>query len=179
MTTSKNSQAQDFLPMELPLMSSQEDSLARKSVLWAVDGFQMACQKIGAVYGLNTSDSLAKYDLSLSSWRTRQACLLEDWTEFSDAWPRSGLMRNGIVYRLPTLAPTISEIGSGLLPTPAATDWKGVFRLETILRRASELKIGVRLPEHLGRVTGKVGRPNPRFWEKLMMYPIGWTELED
>jgi hypothetical protein len=39
--------------------------------------------------------------------------------EFSGTFPRSGMMRNGTVYQLPNLARTITEIGSGLLPTPA------------------------------------------------------------
>ena len=39
---------------------------------------------------------------------------------FSETWPRSGLMRNGIAYQLPPLVRLTDAIGSGLLPTPAA-----------------------------------------------------------
>ena len=71
-----------------------------------------------AAYGRNTPELLAKYDPATSSWRTSQLCLDGDLTEFSETWPRSGLMRSGIAYRLPPLVPLTDEIGSGLLPTP-------------------------------------------------------------
>ena len=72
-------------------------------------------------------------DPSMYCWRTWQRCLLEDWTEFSGRWPRSGTMRNGIAYRLPPLVPRISGTGySSLLidngnvcPTPQATERSG------------------------------------------------------
>ncbi len=54
-------------------------------------------------------------------WRTWQRCLLGGWTEFSDRWPRSGMIRNGIAYLLPPLVPRISGIGCSLWPTPACT----------------------------------------------------------
>jgi DNA (cytosine-5)-methyltransferase 1 len=38
--------------------------------------------------------------------------------EFSEIWPRSGMMRGGIAYPLQPLAPLTVETGSGLLPTP-------------------------------------------------------------
>ena len=62
---------------------------------------------------------------SLSYWRTWQRSFLEDWTEFAGRWPRSGVMRNGIAYRLPTLAPRISGIGSSYWPTPNAQERGG------------------------------------------------------
>ena len=54
----------------------------------------------------------------LLCWRTWQRCLLEGWTEFLGRWPRSGLMLNGIVYRLPPLVRRIS--GTGFLFSPTA-----------------------------------------------------------
>jgi hypothetical protein len=40
--------------------------------------------------------------------------------EFSATWPRSGLMRSGIAYRLPPLVRRICDLGSSFLPTPRA-----------------------------------------------------------
>ena len=58
--------------------------------------------------------------------KTSQDSLLESQDggldNFSMTWPRSGTMQNGTVYRLPNLARTITEIGSGLLPTPTTMD---------------------------------------------------------
>lgn len=61
----------------------------------------------------------------MSSWRTFQLSLLEDSTEFSETWPRSGSMQSGIAYQHQPLAPLISGTESGLLPTPVANDVKG------------------------------------------------------
>ena len=61
---------------------------------------------------------LTWYDPRSSSWRTWQLSWLEGWTPYSEAWPRSGMTRNGIAYRLPTLAHRTSGTASGLWPTP-------------------------------------------------------------
>jgi hypothetical protein len=55
------------------------------------------------------------------SWKTYQRSLLEGWTEYSQSWPRSGLMRNGIASQLPTLARRISGTGSSYWPTPKSS----------------------------------------------------------
>ena len=69
-------------------------------------------------YGESTPVLLAKYSPSSSSWRTSQLCLDGDLEEFSETWPRSGMMRSGTVYRLPTLVRLTDETGSGFWPTP-------------------------------------------------------------
>jgi hypothetical protein len=74
--------------------------------------------------GLNTSESLARYDLGSSSWKTSQICLTGELSELSGAWPKSGMTRNGKLYPQPPLVPTISENESGLLPTPIASNTK-------------------------------------------------------
>lgn len=74
-------------------------------------------------YGRSTPELLARLDRDSSSWRTSQLSLLGGLTEFSETWPRSGLMRNGTAYRLPPLVPLTDATESGLLPTPAATSY--------------------------------------------------------
>ena len=75
-------------------------------------------------YGLNTGELLANYDQDTSSWRTSQHSLIEDLTKFSDSWPRSGMMRNGIAYQLQPLVHLTDATGSGLWLTPQAGDSK-------------------------------------------------------
>jgi hypothetical protein len=63
--------------------------------------------------------SWAKYDHATCSWKTAQCSLLEGSESFSETWPRSGSMRNGACYPLPTLELPMYESASGsLLPTP-------------------------------------------------------------
>lgn len=59
-------------------------------------------------------------------WRTSQESLLPTEvrrsTKSSERWPKTGSLRDGHVYELPTLAlPTIGSVGS-VLPTPTAVD---------------------------------------------------------
>lgn len=61
--------------------------------------------------------SLAKLDRATSSWKTAQLSLLGDWEEFSQTWPRWGLMRNGECWERQTLTPRTSENASGLSPS--------------------------------------------------------------
>jgi hypothetical protein len=73
--------------------------------------------------GQNMPVLLASFDLELSLWKTSPRFAIEDSTVFSGKWPRSGMMRNGIAYQLPPLAPLTGGIGSGSLPTPAAVSY--------------------------------------------------------
>lgn len=66
--------------------------------------------------------SLAKLDRATSSWRTAQLSLLGDLDEFSQTWPRWGLMRNGECWERQTLVHRTSESASGLWQTPVADD---------------------------------------------------------
>lgn len=74
--------------------------------------------------GLSSPESFASYDPDGSCWRTSQLCLDGDLEMFSGTFPRAGMTRSGIAFRLQPLAPLTGGTGSGLLPTPAARDWK-------------------------------------------------------
>ena len=75
------------------------------------------------VFGPRSSDSFASWDPDTSSWRTSQLSLLGGYGEFSETWPRAGMTRSGTAFRLQPLAPLTRGIASGLLPTPAATEY--------------------------------------------------------
>ena len=74
------------------------------------------------VSGWKWPGSLAKYDPSSRSWKTRQCSLLGGLTEFSETWPRWGSMRDGEFSELTTLAPHTDVSEFGLWPTPRRTD---------------------------------------------------------
>jgi hypothetical protein len=96
-------------------MSSAEASPARIS---ASQALERGLRASGADYGLSTPELLANYDPASSSWRTSQHCLVEGLTEFSETWPRSGMMRSGIAYQLPPLVRLTDATEFGLWPTP-------------------------------------------------------------
>lgn len=158
-----------FGETELPSMSSAEGSLVRTSAT-LVDKRDWTGSAAG--YGRNTPDLLASWDRHSSSWRTSQHFLGEGLTEFSETWPRSGLMRSGIAYQLPPLAPRTSATESGLLPTPTACDHKGSRTIEALIRAGRNDRNNLRdwCRVHFGWVY-----PHPTFVEWLMGFPADWV----
>jgi len=173
-------------PDEVPELKDQEAGCSLKPFAW-----------------------FANYDRGLLCWRTWQRCLLEGWTEFSGRWPRSGMMRNGIVYRLPPLVPRISGTGFSFWVTPTATDGmrggKPARPHDTGVPLSQQVVMPHRWPtprsadarrgpdygatanhQGGGNLLGAVktcdkvsGQLNPTWVEWLMGFPVGWTDLED
>lgn len=94
-----------------------------------------------ADYGQNTSESLARFDPSTSSWKTSQRSLEGELIEFSGTWPASGMVRNGKLFLRPILGCRIVENESLLLPTPTRSfgvNARGWGLSQTGRRRYSE-----------------------------------------
>lgn len=126
---------------------------------------------------------------------------LERTGGFKTTWPRAGMMQNGVAYQLPNLEHPTKEIGSGLLPIPAARDWKDCGAPAEYRRKSPTLASLMLLPTPRSSrgytawgnsgfapsltevLTGLVGRlnnglkPNPSFIEWMMGFPIGWARL--
>jgi hypothetical protein len=75
-----------------------------------------------ADFGASSHGSLAKYDRASSSWRTCQLSLFGGLDEFSETWPRWGMMRAGECWALSTPELLTGGSGSGLWPTPRAEE---------------------------------------------------------
>ena len=111
--------------------------------------------------------SLTRYDRDTSSWKTAQCSLLGDSDEFSETWPKWGMMRGGVCWAQSTPVRRIDGIESGsLLPTPTAQDAKNNGAASQHERNTKPLN-------------AEVGGPlNPMFVEWIMGWPLGWTDLE-
>ena len=106
------------LTIAVQLNSSAAASPVRTSVL---PEKARALKALARDYGASTPELLAKYDPATSSWRTSQLCLDGALAEFSETWPRSGLMRSGTAFLLPPLVPLTDETECGLWRTPDAS----------------------------------------------------------
>lgn len=105
---------QDITQIGIKPMSSAEASHAKTSATQA-----NAPDYPGSVlaYGNTFAEPFAWFDQSTQSWRTWQRCLVGGWERYAATWPRSGMTRNGIAYRLPPLVQNTNGTEFGLLPT--------------------------------------------------------------
>ena len=114
----------------------------------------------------------AIFDLDTLSWRTSQACLLPSLEMCWEDWPKSGLMRNGRLYELPTLVRPINVNGYLSLPTPNARDFRDVSRSRAFLsqRRHHSPSLATTLLE-----AGADWTQLLHGYEAAMGYPPEWS----
>lgn len=122
---------------------------------------------IHAISGLTPYVSFGKWNPNSSSWKMSLSYLLQDTLhKWPKTWPRAGIVSDGECYPLVKWMRHIREIESGLLPTPAAGDYKRSTGKSQFSRNTPGLSA------QLG------GVPHPEFTEWMMGWPIGWTALE-
>lgn len=122
-------------------------------------------------YGGKRTASSKKQSPSTSSAKTSPSFALADWTLCCGRLMRSGMTRNGTVYRLPPLALLTKETGVGLLPTPRASEWKGCGP------KGSKSHAHWLSHFYLSAIVTDSGKLNPTFAERMMGFPDGWTGL--
>ena len=121
-------------------------------------------------FGAKWPESSAKYDRVSRLWRTRQCSLFGGLAEFSETWPRWGLMLDGEFWELPTLARPISESESGFWPTPTAVTATGGAALCKWGGTGARAKLRKMVtPKELN------GPLNPEWVSWLMGWPRGWS----
>ena len=126
--------------------------------------------------GNTWQESLAKYSPNTLSWKTAQCSLLEDSEQFSETWPRWGLMQNGECWAqtTPNYLTEENEFGSWL-PTPTASMWKGASRKRFYKSedyRGSTTMEWIRTSLDCGLYL------HPDYAENLMAFPDKWTDLK-
>jgi hypothetical protein len=87
--------------------------------------------------------------------------------ESSVSLPGWGMLQGGYVWEPVTSEPTTKGFGLGLFPTPmtGSEKWSGTFQEGGgSFNKWRETWLGVQ-------------SINPGFWEELMAWPIGWTDL--
>ena len=126
------------------------------------------------VCGASTPELLTRFDRDSSSWKMWQLSETGDCQQFSATWPRSGMTRNGIAYRLPPLALATDATASGLLPTLSKRDSRTMKGgRDRPGRRGGKSLLQTMLS--LGHTSGYL---SPRWAEWFMGFPNMWTQLE-
>ncbi len=182
------------------LISLQQDFPVNRSQLPEKD-----LQKTtSGICGLRQGSAFALYDQDLHFWKTCQASFLQDISErYSESFPKSGMMQDGVCYLLQTSGLHTKERDCGYLPTPNA--WNGRRgpggngynpkskkqsdrSLETFVKyyptpTMRDWKDNGKSPAELNRnsttlATIAGGQLNPNWVEWLMGWPVGWTDLK-
>lgn len=101
------------------LMSSAADSRAKTSV---APEKERGSPESGPGYGLKWKQPFASYDHDSCSLKTAQCSLFEDSNTSSVHFPKWGILRDGVLYRLPMSERPTFEKGYGYWRTPTATE---------------------------------------------------------
>ena len=163
MKTLKRSMPRDSRQMEFPWMCSAEDSPAKIS---APPGEAPDCLASEAVCGGSSTASSKKSARNTRSSKTSAPFDLADWTKCSGRSLRSGMMRNGIVYPLPPLAPPTGGIASGLLPIPTVRDHFPPHSPEYIAAKRAQ-------GHGMANLNDFVAHPNKGLWPTPSASPAG------
>jgi len=130
--------------------------------------------------------SFVKYDPDSSSWKTHQCSLLGDLDEFSETWPRWGLMRSGECWEQPMLVARTNETEFGLLDgetffhTPNCTVLDGWSNNQKVLKKrlmfptpvksesngSAAFKLTDAVEASIGKAMPKMQK-NPHKWEQF------------
>jgi hypothetical protein len=148
--------------------------------------------------GKKWQGSFAKYDPSMSMWKTPQCSFIEDSVWFLDSWPRWGLMRHGECWEHQTLELNITEREFGLLPdgvnffhTPTTGADGGSNSRKALKKRKEAIWPTPTTPSGGGNAGGSGAHKNaikngtyipssinPNLYEWLMGWPQDWTDLK-
>jgi hypothetical protein len=156
-------------------MSSAEDSPAKTSAS-AVK--EKAWPESDLAYGESTPVLLANYDHDTPSWKTFQHSCFGGLETFSETWPRSGTMQNGIAYQLLPLAPLTVETESGSWPTPAAHEARLGYQNRNNGKKGDQKSLTTVVIDSMGGRDKVSGQLNPTWVEWLMGFPLGHTDLK-
>ena len=160
--------------MAFPATLSPQASPARTPALDKPNGESASGSTASELdYGEKSSDWPLSYDQASSCWRTYQASFLPGLDEFSGTWPRSGMMRNGVAFLHPRPVSPIDVTASGLLPTPAARDYRDISAGQAFLsqRKRHSPSLATRLLER-----GVHWTMLSTAYEAAMGFPLQHTE---
>ena len=117
--TLKNLTTNTLCAIKTWLISLPQGSLASHSALQE----KTLASKTKETAGRKPLKPFASYDHDMHCWRTSQVCLLTGTLdEYSETWPKAGMMQNGALYPQRKLERRTSEKGFGYIPTATATD---------------------------------------------------------
>ena len=135
----------------------------------ALQDLEKAWQESEADYSMRSLESLMKLSPDGSSWKMSQLLPHGEALKWSKKLPKWGMIVGGLLSRLLPWERYTKGKGGSYLPTPDASDSsRGPRKYNPKGKSQSERT----LTSYAG------GKINPIWLEKVMGYPINWTELK-
>lgn len=124
--------------------------------------------------GKTSPVSSEKLDPRTPSLRTAVTSGPKVLTKCSKTLPTWGMMRDGVLSVVPTLAPHIDAIECGSWATPTVATAQ---RLHWGFSQTGRRRYGAEIEKNMRHDFSTYGKPTPEPFEWLMGWPIGWTDL--
>lgn len=116
-----NTQTLKRLGIQSLLQLSRQDSHVR-TLVWRIREVERVSKEVEAVYGQRLKELRMNLSPRTCFSKTVRISGDRDLNMSYRIYPKSGTMRNGIVFEVSTLGTRTSENGFTLLPTPVASD---------------------------------------------------------
>ena len=126
--------------------------------------------------GLSSCSKLKQLDLFNASLKTSKDTSTEDLSKSSPTWSQQVTKQRGEYSQRQKLARLTREKEFLSWPTPAARDYKGAVKPETLAKKKRN-PLTNSLPDAVRHLSGS-GYLNPNWIEWLMGVPTGLTELD-
>jgi len=123
---------------------------------------------------------LALYDLKTASWKTSQVSLLTNTlSEYSETWPRWGMIVDGELSEVETWVSTPREIGFGLFVGTVRSSLMYIIKKKISKESLLKSNFGSQINSIEYRICKKTGMlPSMGLLEWIMDWPIMWAELK-
>jgi hypothetical protein len=131
-----------------------------------------------ADFGESRPESFVRYSHDTHSWKIRQYSLLEGLDEFSETWPKWGMMQGGQCFQVLTPVIATLENESGFLPTICASEMRDISRAEVLAKLDKGGRVARRFCSRVIPDAKEIVGLNPCFAEWMQGWPDSWTELK-
>ena len=128
-------------------------------------------------YGVNSTVSFARFDLTTRSLKTCQTSFAEDWIESLLTLPKQGTMRNGELFQRAPWVRHIHAKDCSFWPTPTATEGCGGGSASRVTGRFTTGRQVKLRDMYKFRMPGKT--LPVRLVELMMGFPEGWIDLPE
>ena len=137
----------------------------------------MESKETGQDFGKNSGEYYGKLDLNTYSLKTAQCSLFEDLNTCYAILPKSGIMRNGKLFRRKSLVFPTYDKECSLWPTPCKSDAKILMNTLESYKNYYAKKYQDKLIYQC-QLNDMTAEQSMNLYESMMGFPKDWTKIE-